>query len=64
MLRGPDAMNLVAAPPTYEVITEDIEYLRVGDVSLPAGLYRPRGAGPFPAVVGVHGGAWTTGDRS
>jgi acetyl esterase len=22
------------------------------------------GAGPFPAVVGVHGGAWTSGDRN
>src|SRR5262249_19665100 len=27
-------------------------------------IYRPRGSGPFPAVVGVHGGAWTSGDRS
>jgi acetyl esterase/lipase len=29
-----------------------------------ARLYRPRGSGPFPAVVGVHGGAWTSGDRT
>jgi acetyl esterase len=56
-------MNVVAAPPIYEVAAEDIEYLRIGDVSLLARLYRPRGAGPFPAVVGVHGGAWTSGDR-
>jgi len=29
-----------------------------------ARLYRPRGPGPFPAVVGVHGGAWTSGDSA
>ncbi len=28
-----------------------------------ARLYQPLGAGPFPAVVDVHGGGWTSGDR-
>jgi acetyl esterase len=42
---------------------EDVEYLRHGDKPLLARLYRPRGAGPFPAVVDVHGGAWVGGDR-
>ncbi len=28
-----------------------------------ARLYQPEGPGPFPAVVEVHGGAWTSGDR-
>jgi acetyl esterase len=56
-------MNVMADPPRYEVTTEDIEYLRIDDVPLLARLYRPRGNGPFPAVVGVHGGAWTGGDR-
>jgi acetyl esterase/lipase len=56
-------MNVMTDPPRYEVTTEDIEYLRIGEVSLLARLYRPRGDGPFPAVVGVHGGAWTGGDR-
>jgi acetyl esterase len=55
-------MNVATGPPTYQVTTEDIEY-RAGDVPLEARLYRPRGTGPFPAVVGVHGGAWTSGDR-
>ena len=27
-------------------------------------LFRPVGAGPFPAVLDLHGGAWTDGDRS
>ncbi len=56
-------MNVMADPPRYEVTTEDIEYLRVDDAPLLARLYRPRGDGPFPAVIGVHGGAWTGGDR-
>ncbi len=47
----------------YEVHAEDIEYLRHDGKPLLARLYRPRGAGPFPGVVEVHGGAWTTGDR-
>jgi acetyl esterase len=28
-----------------------------------ARFYRPEGQGPFPAVLEVHGGAWTSGDR-
>ena len=29
---------------------------------LAADVYRPRGAGPFPAVLMLHGGAWKRGD--
>src|ERR1700746_3663486 len=44
--------------------TEDLEYLRPqGAAPLLARFYRPDGAGPFPAVLEVHGGAWTMGDR-
>jgi acetyl esterase len=46
-----------------EFTTEDVEYFRHGETPLLARLYRPRGAGPFPAVVDVHGGAWVAGDR-
>jgi acetyl esterase/lipase len=46
------------------VHTEDLEYLRPQDGGpLLARYYRPEGAGPFPAVLEVHGGAWTSGDR-
>lgn len=47
----------------YELDVEDVEYLRHGDRPLLARLYRPRGTGPFPIVVEVHGGAWCRGDR-
>jgi acetyl esterase/lipase len=43
---------------------EDLEYLRPQDgAPLLARYYRPEGTGPFPAVLEVHGGAWTSGDR-
>jgi acetyl esterase len=48
---------------TQKFTTEDVEYLRRGDKPLLARLYRPRGSGPHPAVLEVHGGAWTTNDR-
>ena len=48
--------------PNYEITTEDVEYLRHGDRPLIARLYKPKGDGPFPAVIDLHGGAWTSGD--
>lgn len=47
----------------YEVDIEEVEYLRHGDKPLMAKVFRPRGKGPFPAVVEMHGGAWCMGDR-
>jgi acetyl esterase/lipase len=46
-----------------EIRVEDLEYHRVDGAPLLARLYRPHGAGPFPAIAEVHGGAWTSGDR-
>jgi acetyl esterase len=46
---------------SYEFTTEDIEYLRHGERALKLRLYKPRGEGPFPAVVDLHGGAWGKG---
>ena len=48
----------------YEVQVEDIEYRRDGDRSWLALTYQPRGAGPFPALLEIHGGAWNNGDRT
>jgi acetyl esterase len=47
----------------HQVIAEDIEFGHAGDVPLIARLYRPRDVVGFPAIVEVHGGAWTGGDR-
>src|SRR5215472_8441889 len=57
---------MAATAPTtsdYEFQVEDVEYLRHGDTPLLARLFKPRGAGPFPAVIELHGGAWCLGDR-
>lgn len=32
--------------------------------ALKADVYVPRGAGPFPAVLVIHGGGWESGDRA
>src|SRR5213593_1448948 len=48
---------------SYEFDVEDVEYLRHGDKPLLARLFRPRGTGPFPLIVELHGGAWCHGDR-
>ena len=47
----------------YEIDVEDVEYLRHGDKALLARVYKPRGAGPFPLVIDLHGGAWCKKDR-
>lgn len=52
-----------AASTRYEIDVEDVEYLRHSAKPLLARIFRPRGAGPFPAIVDLHGGAWCRGDR-
>ena len=47
----------------YDFDVEDVEYLRHADKPLLARLFKPRGTGPFPLIVELHGGAWCHGDR-
>lgn len=48
----------------YAIDVEDVEYLRHGDKPLLARIYKPRGTGPFPLVIDLHGGAWCKKDRT
>ena len=48
---------------TYDIDVADVEYLRHGDTPLLARLFKPRGSGPFPIMVELHGGAWVRGTR-
>jgi acetyl esterase/lipase len=49
----------------WDVSEEDVEYARPGDEPLLARVYRPSGApGVRPALVDVHGGAWSSFDRT
>jgi acetyl esterase/lipase len=46
-----------------DVAIQDIEYQRQGERAFLARVYQPPGAGPFPTLIDVHGGAWHIGDR-
>ena len=53
-----------AALTRHEIEVEDVEYLRHGSRPLLARLYKPRGEGPFPLIIDLHGGAWCAKDRT
>jgi acetyl esterase/lipase len=45
-------------------IKTDIEYGTASGVSLRLDASIPEGPGPFPAVILIHGGGWSAGDKS
>lgn len=47
-----------------EIDVQDLEYVRHATGALLARVFKPRGAGPFPLIVDLHGGAWCRGDRT
>ena len=57
-----EPQTIAAKTTAFDV--EDVEYLRHGDKPLLARIFRPRGAGAFPALVECHGGAWCMSDRT
>jgi acetyl esterase len=56
------AMVLIAASIQAEDL-KNVEYSRAGNEILRLDAHIPDGAGPFPAAILVHGGAWVSGDR-
>ena len=48
----------------FEFGVRDLVFSNVGGKPRLARLYQPGGAGPFPAIVQLHGGAWTGKDRT
>src|SRR5918992_2578879 len=48
----------------YEVEARDIEYQRQAGKPWLTRVYQPKGTGPFPTIIDVHGGAWHNGDRT
>ncbi len=48
----------------FEVHEQDVEYYNQGGKSQLARVYQPKGTGPFPTIIDVHGGAWHNGDRN
>jgi alpha-L-fucosidase 2 len=58
------SIALFAMTPAYAAIQTDIEYGTAAGVSLRLDASIPDGPGPFPAVILVHGGGWSGGDKS
>jgi acetyl esterase/lipase len=50
--------------PQFEVDVDDLVFVEHGSKPLLARVMLPRGSGPFPGVVSVHGGAWYENDRT
>ena len=48
----------------HDIDVRDVEYIRHGNKGYQARVYIPRGAGPFPLVIDIHGGAWCNKDRT
>jgi acetyl esterase/lipase len=48
----------------FETQVWDVEYRRDPARSLLARIYQPQGDGPFPVLLGLHGGAWNNQDRT
>lgn len=58
-------MAVVTLDPTrrYEVDFRDVEYLHHAGETYLARICQPKGDGPFPLLMFVHGGAWNSGTR-
>jgi acetyl esterase/lipase len=66
----PSVITSAATSPSYdpaakfEITVSEVEYRHTSaGRSLMARIYQPKGAGPFPTVLDLHGGAWNTKDR-
>ena len=57
-------MNDTAAEARYEIVVEDMGCPRPDGSVMLIRVARPKGRGPFPAVIDVHGGAWVLHDRN
>ncbi len=62
-LLSSSAIGADAAEPAIPVLRTDIEFAKVGDVSLTLDAFVPDGAGPFPTCILVHGGGFVRGDK-
>ena len=56
------ARDVARAEQPFDV-ERDVEYVKLGEESLTCDLRVPRGQGPFPGVLCVHGGAWMAGSK-
>jgi acetyl esterase len=57
------ASSAVQPVGTYAVDESDVIYARATGINLQAHLYRPQVKSTLPAIIDIHGGAWSSGDR-
>jgi acetyl esterase/lipase len=55
--------------PTFDTaklgtIDQDVTYCRMEGLDLKMDVYYPESGGPWPALIFVHGGGWTEGDKA
>jgi len=63
-VRAGDARPSYDPRATFELKVTEVEYQRTAaGRPLMARIYQPQGAGPFPTVLDLHGGAWRRKDR-
>ena len=48
----------------FEIKSWDVEFRKAAKRTLMARVYQPQGAGPFPVLLDLHGGAWNNKDRT
>lgn len=48
----------------FEIKSWDVEFRKTAARTLLARVYQPQGAGPFPVLLDLHGGAWNNKDRT
>jgi acetyl esterase/lipase len=48
----------------HEFAVDDVEYLSHSGNPLLLRLFKPKGRGPFPLMIDLHGGAWCSQDRT
>ncbi len=61
------ATSAVISPPLraeHAFTVDDVEYQNHGGSPLLLRLFQPKGAGPFPLMIDLHGGAWCGQDRT
>src|ERR1051325_9349861 len=60
VVSGASRLHLTAVP--VPILVRDVDYLQVDGKVFQATIYQPEGAGPFPVILDVHGGAWVRED--
>jgi acetyl esterase len=61
---GNAASSLYNPTAKFDLEVSEVEFLRTpGGRPLMARIYQPKGPGPFPTVLDLHGGAWRRKDR-